>query len=395
MRRSNTPRRVLVLGAIAAGLAPALVLAFTLIELVVDIKLELEPGAEAQEVSLPAGARIWFRNPGIAALSLDGSAQLEAGTLANDGALKADETIQEGFLLLDTSLLLAVTTTPPDAEIRATYRLEVGNSALARHAIRDALLRQGLVEGDELGEVRARAMVRAGAMELSDARIMRFLPGEPGGRWVRAVRALPAGGRADVRFTPRMEPDGVLGHYGTFTTENQESYVWAVMDRNSRYGVGMTVDRDGDGVPNAADNCIDVVNPNQSDIDGDEQGDACDPDADGDGIPNDEDNCPLVANPDQADLDGDGVGDACDFDADGDGVDDGADLCLETGLGEVVDGDGCSVADRCPCESGWRNQGAYVRCVAHVSGVFSDAGFLTQSQRITMLAEAANSLCGR
>ncbi len=35
-------------------------------------------------------------------------------------------------------------------------------------------------------------------------------------------------------------------------------------------------------------------------------------DADGDGIPDAADNCPGVFNPDQADGDGDGIGDACD-----------------------------------------------------------------------------------
>ena len=37
-----------------------------------------------------------------------------------------------------------------------------------------------------------------------------------------------------------------------------------------------------------------------------------DPDADGDGVPDASDNCPLAANPDQADGDGDGQGNACD-----------------------------------------------------------------------------------
>ena len=36
------------------------------------------------------------------------------------------------------------------------------------------------------------------------------------------------------------------------------------------------------------------------------------PDADGDGVPDASDNCTLVANPSQADRDGDGIGDACD-----------------------------------------------------------------------------------
>ncbi|MBN2495247.1 MAG: hypothetical protein JXR96_11685 [Deltaproteobacteria bacterium] len=115
-------------------------------------------------------------------------------------------------------------------------------------------------------------------------------------------------------------------------------------------------DSDGDHVPDAEDNCPGVANEDQSDLDADELGDACDPDADGDGIGaeldcddlDDEvseagtwyldedgdgygadgqtteaceqpdgyaarggDNCPEVDNPDQADSDGDGVGDAC------------------------------------------------------------------------------------
>jgi hypothetical protein len=46
------------------------------------------------------------------------------------------------------------------------------------------------------------------------------------------------------------------------------------------------------------------------------------PDADGDGIPDAIDNCPADVNPDQQDLDGDGLGDACDPDIDGDGMPD-------------------------------------------------------------------------
>jgi microcompartment protein CcmK/EutM len=59
-------------------------------------------------------------------------------------------------------------------------------------------------------------------------------------------------------------------------------------------------DRDGDRVPDSADNCPDVPNPGQGDEDRDGVGDVCD-------------NCPLVVNPDQSrDKDGDGIGDACD-----------------------------------------------------------------------------------
>ncbi|MFK8024429.1 MAG: thrombospondin type 3 repeat-containing protein, partial [Ilumatobacter sp.] len=50
-------------------------------------------------------------------------------------------------------------------------------------------------------------------------------------------------------------------------------------------------------------------------------------DTDGDGTPDPTDNCPTVANPDQTDFDGDLQGDACDPDDDNDNVDDAADLC--------------------------------------------------------------------
>ncbi|HRY94286.1 MAG TPA: thrombospondin type 3 repeat-containing protein [Myxococcota bacterium] len=87
------------------------------------------------------------------------------------------------------------------------------------------------------------------------------------------------------------------------------------------------VDTDGDGVPDAADNCPLDPNADQLDSDGDGEGDACDLDDDGDGEPDLTDNCPLVANPGQEDADTDGEGDACDLDDDGDGEPDLTDNC--------------------------------------------------------------------
>ncbi len=73
----------------------------------------------------------------------------------------------------------------------------------------------------------------------------------------------------------------------------------------------LAVDTDDDEVEDSQDNCLTVYNMDQSDVDGDGMGDACDDDSDADGILNTTDNCILDANPGQEDTDGDGYGDAC------------------------------------------------------------------------------------
>ena len=154
-------------------------------------------------------------------------------------------------------------------------------------------------------------------------------------------------------------------------------------------------DGDGDGVLDADDNCPAVANPNQTNTDGDAEGDACDADDDNDSVADANDNCPLDANADQADGDGDGVGDACDGDLDGDGVLDVADACLPTAGGEVVDATGCSIADLCPCDGGWKNHGEYVSCASKAAGDFAKAGLIGGSEKGAITSEAARSSCGK
>jgi hypothetical protein len=70
-------------------------------------------------------------------------------------------------------------------------------------------------------------------------------------------------------------------------------------------------DSDDDGIPDARDNCPNMDNGDQADIDHNGIGDACD-DYDRDSVLNINDNCPNDPNTRQADADGDGIGDVCD-----------------------------------------------------------------------------------
>ncbi|MBU1661106.1 MAG: M4 family metallopeptidase [Chloroflexi bacterium] len=123
------------------------------------------------------------------------------------------------------------------------------------------------------------------------------------------------------------------------------------------------LDADGDGMPDTLDNCPQLANAAQRDLDWDKVGDACDPDIDGDGKLNDVDNCPLKDNPNQEDSNTNGIGDHCD-DQDGDGRKDYWDNCISIhnpkqddidydNIGDVCDpdrdGDGIANAiDNCP-----------------------------------------------
>ncbi|MFT7622442.1 MAG: hypothetical protein ACI9WU_001615 [Myxococcota bacterium] len=131
-------------------------------------------------------------------------------------------------------------------------------------------------------------------------------------------------------------------------------------------------DDDGDGFPDAVDNCPGVTNPGQENSDNDLLGNACDTDDDNDGSPDDEDcaptnpavspnapeacdgfdnNCNLEIDEDQPDTDDDGMADCVDTDDDGDGIPDNFDNCPldanpnQTNSDTDLIGDACDTDD--------------------------------------------------
>ena len=125
-------------------------------------------------------------------------------------------------------------------------------------------------------------------------------------------------------FTDTYQPEGSLADFNGEMTLGD----WTLIVTDDTGGDGGTInlfeielcvigefspDTDGDGVIDSEDNCVDVANADQADLDNDGIGDVCDDDIDGDSVLNVDDNCPETANSDQADGDGDGLGDVCDF----------------------------------------------------------------------------------
>ena len=106
-------------------------------------------------------------------------------------------------------------------------------------------------------------------------------------------------------------------------------------------------DLDGDGLTGDKDNCPEVDNPKQEDLDEDGTGDACDLDDDGDGVLDEFDTCPALANPDRLDSDGDGRGDACDDDDDNDEFPDDVDVCPLIPNADQKNTDGDDYGDVC------------------------------------------------
>ena len=121
-------------------------------------------------------------------------------------------------------------------------------------------------------------------------------------------------------------------------------------------------DTDTDGVADLCDNCVDDMNADQADCDGDGEGDACeadeaDQDMDGDGVCNGVDPCPFD-NPDDSDLDG-----FCDSD----------DECVLDPMKSVPGQCGCGVGPMAGFDNELDTDGdGYADCVDLCPGIDND-----------------------
>ncbi len=181
--------------------------------------------------------------------------------------------------------------------------------------------------------------------------------------------------------------------YEVNSLSNYTDYWWRVRAKND-CGVSdfsdlfkfttIDIDSDSDGVLDYLDNCINVSNPNQEDIDGNGIGDLCQ-DLDADGVIDINDNCPNIYNPNQDDSDGNGIGDLCQ-DTDGDSIIDINDNCILTPNTNQSDQNNDGVGDVCetpePADTitpngDMQNDGWYIKNIEYVTNkvtVFSRNG---------------------
>ena len=221
-----------------------------------------------------------------------------------------------------------------------------------------------------------------------------------------------AAGFSPIEITPHGTGNGLginikdsTGLINVGDGADSDVFVDNVINGSIVVGAGACTDADGDGVPDASDNCPSVANSNQANFDGDSMGDACDPDDDNDTFsdtveiaagsnPLNAASTPEVCDGTDNDLDGqtdegfpdfdnDGVKDCVDPEDDGDGYSDiaesGAPLCAnalnDDSLDDSLVNDGCPAvgAAETACTGsidddldGFRNDGC------PQSGVFSE-----------------------
>lgn len=112
-----------------------------------------------------------------------------------------------------------------------------------------------------------------------------------------------------VYLDPDRLVDIKVGEAGNLMTA-EEVFVTSrtVAQNNLNY---IIADVDADKIPDIRDNCVEIANFDQRDVNNNGRGDVCD-DFDKDGISNEKDNCQNNPNRNQADTDSDGIGDVCD-----------------------------------------------------------------------------------
>lgn len=193
---------------------------------------------------------------------------------------------------------------------------------------------------------------QAGLVTNFDVRSGTFVQDAPGGRvspTQGGAAVHPDGTVADALVGMSRTNRGLLALSFPGAGVNPKDRDESLTDsQRFQFDSNATVDRDGDGVADRADNCPSVANPTQVDTDADGQGDACDVDDDNDSINDTSDSCPLVRNS-GVDADGDGIDDACDpsQDQDQDGVLDGFDNCPMTPNADQRDTNGNGIGDAC------------------------------------------------
>ena len=155
------------------------------------------------------------------------------------------------------------------------------------------------------------------------------------------ARAIDFSGAGTLMVAGDIAEESTLGLDQLTNSEGQDIFI-----------AKMSADQDRDEVTDNRDNCPNVFNLNQADLDSDGSGDLCDNDDDGDTIADSSDSCPMGSvswlSNSSTDHDGDGCEDSGeDTDDDEDGLTDTADSCPRGSLNWLSnsstdhDGDGC------------------------------------------------------